>query len=190
MVVYHDRGPSTSARLAGACVVARLRTVTAFQRPPRGGLRRLGRECAQKPGTLTSRVSKGATTRLQPCREPARSSQPPGRAACTWGAALWPLRRGVSVRRTAYDGPLSSATVPDGGGRQRTCHGAASLDKRSGRLYAAPGCPLRPGSFGAAFLSLFTSLRRLPGSASQFPQIDFEGHGATADRTYQQPCRA
>ena len=78
MVVYHDRGPITSARLAGACVVARLRTVTAFQRRPRGGLRRLGRECAQKPVTLTSRVSKGATTRLQPCREPARSSQPPG----------------------------------------------------------------------------------------------------------------
>ena len=78
MVGYHNRGLSTSARLAGACVVARLRTVTAFQRPPRGGLRRLGRECAQKPGTLTSRVSKVATTRLQPCREPARSSQPPG----------------------------------------------------------------------------------------------------------------
>ena len=78
MVGYHDRGLSTSARLAGACVVARLRTVTAFQRPPRGGLRRLGRECAQKPVTLTSRVSKGATTRLQPYREPARSSQPPG----------------------------------------------------------------------------------------------------------------
>ena len=72
MVVHHDRGPSTSTRLAGACVVASLRTVTAFQRPPRGGLRRLGRECAQKPGTLNSRVSKGATTRLQPCREPAR----------------------------------------------------------------------------------------------------------------------
>ena len=131
-------------------MVARLRTVTAFQRPPRGGLRRLGRECAQKPGTLTSRVSKGATTRLQPCREPARSSQPPGRAACTWGAAVWPLRRGVSMRRTAYDGPLSSATVPDGGGHPRTRHGAASLDKRQGRLYAAPGRPLRPDSSGAA----------------------------------------
>ena len=77
MVVYHDGGPSTSTRLAGACVVARLRTVTASHRPPRGGLRRLGREGAQKPVTLTSRVSKVATTRLQPCREPARSSQPP-----------------------------------------------------------------------------------------------------------------
>ena len=77
MLVYHDGGSSTSARLAGACVVARLRSVTAFQRPPRGGRRRLGRECAQKPGTLTSRVSKVATKRLQPCREPARSSQPP-----------------------------------------------------------------------------------------------------------------
>ena len=54
------------------------------------------------------------------------------------------------MRRTAYDGPLSSATVPDGGGRQRTCHGAASLGKRPGRLYAAPGRPLRPDSSGAA----------------------------------------
>ena len=54
------------------------------------------------------------------------------------------------MRRTTYDGPLSSATVPDGGGRQRTCHGAASLGKRPGRLYAAPGRPLRPDSSGAA----------------------------------------
>ena len=69
---------------------------------------------------------------------------------CTWGAALWPLRRGVSVRRTAYNGPLSSATVPDGGGRPRTRHGAASLDKHPGRLYAAPGRPLRPDLSGAA----------------------------------------
>ena len=54
------------------------------------------------------------------------------------------------MRRTAYDGPLSSATVPDGGGRPRTRHGAASLDKRQGRLCAAPGRPLRPHSSGAA----------------------------------------
>ena len=54
------------------------------------------------------------------------------------------------MRRTAYDGPLSSATVLDGGGRPRTRHGAASLDKRQGRLYAAPGRPLRPDSSGAA----------------------------------------
>ena len=56
------------------------------------------------------------------------------------------MRRGVSVRRTAYDGPLSSATVLDGGGHPRTRHGAASLDRRQGRLYAAPGRPLRPDS--------------------------------------------
>ena len=36
MVVDHDRGLITSARLAGACVVARSRTITAFQRPPWG----------------------------------------------------------------------------------------------------------------------------------------------------------
>ena len=60
------------------------------------------------------------------------------------------MHRWVSVRRTAYDGPLSSAVVPDGGGCPRTRHGAASFDKRPGRLYAAPGRPLRPESSGAA----------------------------------------
>ena len=60
------------------------------------------------------------------------------------------MRRWVSVRRTAYNGPLSSAAVPDGGGRPRTRHGAASLDKCPGRLYAAPGRRLRPDSSGAA----------------------------------------
>ena len=54
------------------------------------------------------------------------------------------------MRRTANDGPLSSATLPDGGGHPRTLHGAAPLDKRQGRLYAAPGRPLRPDSSGAA----------------------------------------
>ena len=60
------------------------------------------------------------------------------------------MHRWVSVRRTAYDGPLSSAVVPDGGGCPRARHGAASFDKRPGRLYAAPGRPLRPESSGAA----------------------------------------
>ena len=60
------------------------------------------------------------------------------------------MRRGVSVRRTANDGPLSSATLPDCGGHPRTLHGAAPLDKRQGRLYAATGRPLRPDSSGAA----------------------------------------
>ena len=60
------------------------------------------------------------------------------------------MHRWVSVRRTAYDGPLSSAAVPDGGGCPRTRHGAASFDKHLGRLYAAPGRPLRPESSGAA----------------------------------------
>ena len=54
------------------------------------------------------------------------------------------------MRRTANDGPLSSATLPDGGGHPRTLHGAAPLDKRQGRLYAATGRPLRPDSSGAA----------------------------------------
>ena len=131
-------------------MVARLLTVTAFQRPPRGGLRRLGRECAQKPGTLTSRVSKVTTARLPSRSELARSSQPPGSAACTWGAALWPLRRGVSVRRTAYDGPLSPVSGLDAHGGPWASHGAASLDRCPGRLCAAPGRLLRPQSPGEA----------------------------------------
>ena len=99
---------------------------------------------------MPPRVSPVTTARLQSRRELVRSSQPPGSAVCTWGAALWPLRRGVSVRRTAYDGPLSPASGLDARGGTRTPHGAASLGGCLGRLCAAPARLLRPHSSGAA----------------------------------------
>jgi len=57
---------------------------------------------------------------------------------------------GSLVRRTAYDGPLSSASELDALGGPWTSHGAASLDRCQGRLCAAPGRLLRPHSSGAA----------------------------------------
>ena len=54
------------------------------------------------------------------------------------------------MRRTAYDGPLSSASGLDARGGPRTPHGAASLGGCPGRLCAAPARLLRPHSFGAA----------------------------------------
>ena len=54
------------------------------------------------------------------------------------------------MRRTAYDGPLSSASGLDARGGPRTPHGAASLGGCPGRLCAAPARLLRPHSSGAA----------------------------------------
>ena len=54
------------------------------------------------------------------------------------------------MRRTAYDGPLSSASGLDARGGPRTPHCAASLNKCPGRLCVAPARLLRPHSSGAA----------------------------------------
>ena len=58
-------------------------------------------------------------------------------------------RRGW-VRRTAYDGPLTSGSRPDAYGRPRARHGASSFPKRPGWMCAAPRYPLRPYSSTAA----------------------------------------
>ena len=58
-------------------------------------------------------------------------------------------RRGW-VLRTAYDGPLTSASRPDAYGRPRARHGASSFPKRPGWMCAAPRYPLRPYSSTAA----------------------------------------
>ncbi len=54
------------------------------------------------------------------------------------------------MRRTAYDGPLSPASGLDARGGHRTPHGAASLGRCSGRLFAAPARLLRSHSSGEA----------------------------------------
>ena len=54
------------------------------------------------------------------------------------------------MRRTAHDGPLSSASGLDANDGPRSPHGAASLEWCPGRLCAAPARLLRPHSSGAA----------------------------------------
>ena len=76
---------------------------------------------------LPPRSPQGAPAVSQPRRELGSSRQPPGRASSTVERAIWPLRRGVRVRCTAYEGPLSSAAGPDAHGRPRARHGAASF---------------------------------------------------------------
>ena len=97
-----------------------------------------------------SRSPQGATARLEPRRELGRSTQPPGRASCTLEGVLWPLSRRGWVRRTAYDGPLTSGSRPDAYGRTRARQGASSFPKRPGWMCAAPRYPLRPYSSTAA----------------------------------------
>ena len=112
----------------------------------------------------------------EPRRELGSSPRPQGRALGTVERAIWPLRRGVRVRRTAHEGPLSSAAGPDAHGRPRARHGAASFQGPPGWISAAHGDPLRPCSSGAARGGLaFTA-------STQAPEGSLGGEDTTAVR--------